>query len=216
MDHSQQWRQTVVVDEWPLVRLGLQTILESLGARVSGADVARDGLRAVSDAEADLLIVGTITDLTPSEVIHRAKQLRKSLIVVALVAQASRAEVGRLLGAGADALLERSVGAEELEDALRRLTAGERVLAPSLVPALLGAVDGGGGAQVSGGGGLLTAKEREVLARLAEGRSNAAIAAALHVTPATVKTHLAHIYEKLGAGDRNEAVVRAVALGLLS
>jgi two-component system nitrate/nitrite response regulator NarL len=215
VDHSQQWRQTVVVDEWPLVRLGLQTILESLGARVSGAAVARDGLRAVSDAEADLLIVGTITDLTPSEVIHRAKQLRKPLIVVALVAQASRAEVGRLLGAGADALLERSVGAEELEDALRRLAAGERVLAPSLVPALLGAVDGDGGAQVSGGG-LLTAKEREVLARLAEGRSNAAIAAALHVTPATVKTHLAHIYEKLGAGDRNEAVVRAVALGLLS
>lgn len=215
MDHSQQWRQTVVVDEWPLVRLGLQTILESLGARVSGAAVARDGLRAVSDAEADLLIVGTITDLTPSEVIHRAKQLRKPLIVVALVAQASRAEVGRLLGAGADALLERSVGAEELEDALRLLAAGERVLAPSLVPALLGAVDGDGGAQVSGGG-LLTAKEREVLARLAEGRSNAAIAAALHVTPATVKTHLAHIYEKLGASDRNEAVVRAVALGLLS
>jgi DNA-binding NarL/FixJ family response regulator len=215
VDHSQQWRQTVVVDEWPLVRLGLQTILESLGARVSGAAVARDGLRAVSDAEADLLIVGTITDLTPSEVIHRAKQLRKPLIVVALVAQASRAEVGRLLGAGADALLERSVGAEELEDALRLLAAGERVLAPSLVPALLGAVDGDGGAQVSGGG-LLTAKEREVLARLAEGRSNAAIAAALHVTPATVKTHLAHIYEKLGAGDRNEAVVRAVALGLLS
>ncbi len=215
MDHSQQWRQTVVVDEWPLVRLGLQTILESLGARVSGAAVARDGLRAVSDAEADLLIVGTITDLTPSEVIHRAKQLRKPLIVVALVAQASRAEVGRLLGAGADALLERSVGAEELEDALRLLAAGERVLAPSLVPALLGAVDGNGGAQVSGGG-LLTAKEREVLARLAEGRSNAAIAAALHVTPATVKTHLAHIYEKLGASDRNEAVVRAVALGLLS
>jgi DNA-binding NarL/FixJ family response regulator len=215
VDHSQQWRQTVVVDEWPLVRLGLQTILESLGARVSGAAVARDGLRAVSDAEADLLIVGTITDLTPSEVIHRAKQLRKPLIVVALVAQASRAEVGRLLGAGADALLERSVGAEELEDALRLLAAGERVLAPSLVPALLGAVDGDGGAQVSGGG-LLTAKEREVLARLAEGRSNAAIAAALHVTPATVKTHLAHIYEKLGASDRNEAVVRAVALGLLS
>lgn len=214
MDHSQQWRQTVVVDEFPLLRLGLQTVLESLGARVEGAAGARDGLRAVGDADADLLIVGTITDLTPSEAIHRAKQLRKSLIVVALVAQASRAEVGRLLGAGADALLERSVGAEELEDALRRLAAGERVLAPSLVPALLGAVDGGGGARV--GGGLLTAKEREVLARLAEGRSNAAIAAALHVTPATVKTHLAHIYEKLGAGDRNEAVVRAIALGLLS
>lgn len=214
MDHSQQWRLAVVVDEWPLVRLGLGAILEPLGARVERAGRARDGLRALAEAEADLLIVGTVTDLTPSEVIHRAKQGRKPPIVVALVAQTSRAEVGRLLGAGADALLERSVGADELEDALRRLAAGERVLAPSLVPALVGAVDGDGGAQV--GGGLLTAKEREVLARLAEGRSNRAIAAALHVTPATVKTHLAHIYEKLGASDRNEAVVRAVALGLLS
>jgi DNA-binding NarL/FixJ family response regulator len=214
VDRSRQWRQSVVVDEWPLVRLGLQAILESLGTLVAGAAMARDGLRAVAEADPELLIVGTVTDLTPSEVIYRAKQRRQPPMVVALVAQTSRAEVGRLLGAGADALLERSVGAEELEDALQRLAAGERVLAPSLVPALVGAVDGEGGAQV--GGSLLTAKEREVLARLAEGRSNRAIAAALHVTPATVKTHLAHIYEKLGAGDRNEAVVRAVALGLLS
>lgn len=186
----------------------------ALGATSTPAALARDGLRAVADAEADLLIVGTVTDLTPSELIRRAKQRWLPLTVVALVGQVSQAEVGRLLGAGADAMLRRSVGAEELEDALRRLAAGERVLAPSLVPALVGAVDGEGGAQV--GGGLLTAKEREVLARLAEGRSNAAIAAALHVTPATVKTHLAHIYEKLGAGDRNEALVRAVALGLLN
>jgi DNA-binding NarL/FixJ family response regulator len=214
VDRSRQWRQSVVVDEWPLVRLGLQAILESLGTLVAGAAMARDGLRAVAEADPELLIVGTVTDLTPSEVIYRAKQRRQPPMVVALVAQTSRAEVGRLLGAGADALLERSVGAEELEDALQRLAAGERVLAPSLVPALVGAVDGEGGAQV--GGSLLTAKEREVLARLAEGRSNRAIAAALHVTTATVKTHLAHIYEKLGAGDRNEAVVRAVALGLLS
>jgi DNA-binding NarL/FixJ family response regulator len=214
VNHSQQWRRAVVVDEWPLVRLGLEAVMAALGARVDGAALARDGLRAVTEAEVDLLIVGTVTDLTPSELIRRAKQRRPPLIVVALVGQASRAEVGRMLGAGADAMLRRSVGAEELGDALRRLGVGERVLAPSLVPALVGAVDGEGGAQV--GGGLLTAKEREVLARLAEGRSNAAIAAALHVTPATVKTHLAHIYEKLGAGDRNEALVRAVALGLLN
>ncbi|HEX6674910.1 MAG TPA: response regulator transcription factor [Actinomycetes bacterium] len=214
MNPSQQWRRAVVVDEWPLVRLGLEVVMGALGATSTPAALARDGLRAVADAEADLLIVGTVTDLTPSELIRRAKQRWLPLTVVALVGQVSQAEVGRLLGAGADAMLRRSVGAEELEDALRRLAAGERVLAPSLVPALVGAVDGEGGAQV--GGGLLTAKEREVLARLAEGRSNAAIAAALHVTPATVKTHLAHIYEKLGAGDRNEALVRAVALGLLN
>jgi DNA-binding NarL/FixJ family response regulator len=214
VNRSQQWRRAVVVDEWPLVRLGLEAVMGALGATSTPTALAREGLRAVVDTEADLLIVGTVTDLTPSELIRRAKQRFPPPTVVALVGQASRAEVGRLLGAGADAMLRRSVGAEDLEDALRRLGAGERVLAPSLVPALVGAVDDAAGAQV--GGGLLTAKEREVLARLAEGRSNAAIAAALHVTPATVKTHLAHIYEKLGAGDRNEALVRAVALGLLN
>jgi DNA-binding NarL/FixJ family response regulator len=214
VNRSHQWRQAVVVDEWPLVRLGLQAVMGALGTRVEGTGLARDALRAATEGGADLLIVGTVTDLTPSEVIHRVKQRHEPPIVVALVWQASRAEVGRLFGAGADALLRRSVGAEELQDALRRLAAGERVLAPSLVPALVGAVDGGGRAQA--GNDLLTAKEREVLARLAEGRSNAGIAAALHVSPATVKTHLAHIYEKLGAGDRNEALVRAVALGLLS
>src|SRR5512132_298943 len=187
VDRSQQWRHSVVVDEWPLVRLGLQAVLESLGARVESASTAREGLRAVARTDPELLVVGAVTDLTQSETIFGAKRRRRPPTVVALVAHASRAEVGRLLGAGADALLERSVGAAPLEEALQRLAAGERVLAPSLVPALVGAVDGG--AQV--GGTLLTAKEREVLARLAEGRSNRAIAAALHVTTATVKTHLA-------------------------
>src|SRR6266540_4007932 len=65
------------------------------------------------------------------------------------------------------------------------------------------------------GESLLTEKEREVLARLAEGGSNRAIAEALSVSPATVKTHLAHIYEKLGASDRRDALVRAIALGIL-
>ena len=64
--------------------------------------------------------------------------------------------------------------------------------------------------------GQLTRKELEVLARLAEGRSNREIAGALYVTPATVKTHLAHIYTKLGVTGRQEALARAVALGLLS
>jgi DNA-binding NarL/FixJ family response regulator len=212
---SPWWRLAVVMDDWPLFRLGLQAVLEPLGARVEHAVAARDGLRAARAGGADLVVVGSVNDLTQSETIHGAKHLSRPPLVVALLGQASRAEVGRLLRAGADALLERSVPAEELGAALRRLAAGERVLAPSLVPALVGAGEGAGDTEVGAGDGLLTSKEREVLARLAEGRSNQAIAAALHVSPATVKTHLAHIYEKLGAGDRNEAVVRAVALGLL-
>jgi ATP/maltotriose-dependent transcriptional regulator MalT len=62
----------------------------------------------------------------------------------------------------------------------------------------------------------LTAKELEVLARLAEGKSNQQIAEALFVTAATVKTHLSNIYGKLGVANRREALARALALGLLS
>jgi LuxR family maltose regulon positive regulatory protein len=62
---------------------------------------------------------------------------------------------------------------------------------------------------------LLTAREREVLVLLAEGRSNREISSALSVTLATVKSHLVRIYAKLEASNRNEALGRAVSLGLL-
>ena len=62
---------------------------------------------------------------------------------------------------------------------------------------------------------LLSSREREVLACLAQGLSNREIAATLSVTLATVKSHLVRVYAKLEAGNRNEALGRAVALGLL-
>ncbi len=63
---------------------------------------------------------------------------------------------------------------------------------------------------------MLTLREREVLAFLAAGRTNREIAGALSVSIATVKSHLVHIYDKLGAANRNEAIGRAVAAGILS
>jgi NarL family two-component system response regulator LiaR len=104
------------------------------------------------------------------------------------------------------------VGGDELSEALDKVEAGERVIAPALLPLLVGAVT----PSAPGPDSVLTSKEREVLASLAAGRSNQEIAEALFVTRATVKTHLAHIYAKLEAKDRHEAVARAVALGLLT
>jgi ATP/maltotriose-dependent transcriptional regulator MalT len=87
------------------------------------------------------------------------------------------------------------------------------VVGPSLLPLLVGVL----GAPDDGDedDGPLTPKELEVLSRLADGRSNKEIADALYVAPATIKTHLAHIYAKLGVTGRQEAVARAVELGLL-
>jgi DNA-binding NarL/FixJ family response regulator len=115
-----------------------------------------------------------------------------------------------MAGNGVSALLQRTVSPADLAQALDRVEQGERVIAPGLLPLLVGVVTTG---EDEGG---LTRKEREVLARLADGLSNREIAEALYITPATVKTHLAHIYMKLGATNRQEALARAVALGVLN
>jgi DNA-binding NarL/FixJ family response regulator len=100
--------------------------------------------------------------------------------------------------------------------------AGERVISPALLPSLAGfdapsARSAGPTAtgETSPLAVPLTSKERQVLIQLGARATNRQIAEALYVTPATVKTHLAHIYVKLGVRSRHEAMSRAVALGII-
>jgi DNA-binding NarL/FixJ family response regulator len=207
------WTTAVVVDDWELLRLGLRAALGQLGVWViAEAGLARDGLRTARARGAGLLVLGATTDLPPRVAATRAKAPHEPPIVLALATLPDPEELAGLLAAGVDGLLLRSTGVAELADALELLRAGERAVAPALLPLLVGVI---GLAPAGPGEPLLTEKEREVLARLAEGGSNRAIAEALSVSPATVKTHLAHIYEKLGASDRRDALVRAIALGIL-
>jgi DNA-binding NarL/FixJ family response regulator len=133
--------------------------------------------------------------------------------IVVFLGQASRDDLVALLNAGADAVLVRTVAPPELGDAVGKVLAGERVVSPAFMSALVGFLEPSSPPEKDA---VLTGKETEVLKSLANGRSNQEIAAALFVTGATVKTHLAHIYAKLGVRTRHEAVARAVELGLLS
>jgi DNA-binding NarL/FixJ family response regulator len=123
-----------------------------------------------------------------------------------------------LVALGVDGIALRNGSTEELATVVDRVVKGEKVVVPALLPALAGRLrlrthaDGDGEA----GGVPLTFREREVLAFLAEGRTNREIAGALSVSVATVKSHLVHIYDKLGAANRNEAIGRAVAAGILA
>jgi DNA-binding NarL/FixJ family response regulator len=209
----------VVVDEWPLVRLGIGQALRSMSIRVvAELSGGTEAARRVAELGAAWLLLGTHRDIATTEVVRRARALAPPPRVVVLLDHVSRDGLSSLLSLGVDALLVRSVGPDELADAIARVGKGERVVAPALLPLLVGVLGTTGaavGAAPEPGVDPLTRKELEVLTRLADGRSNKEIADALFVAPATVKTHLAHIYVKLGVAGRQEAVARAVELGLL-
>lgn len=205
--------RAAVVDQWALVRLGIRAVLTSREVEtVAEFEHGRDVIAWARAERADLLVLGNHLDRPALDVVTEAAGLDPRPHMALLLTNPNKEEMSALLAAGADALLVRSVGGEELSDALDKIEAGERVIAPALLPLLVGAV--APSAQTADP--LLTGKEREVLAALAAGRSNQQIAEALFVTRATVKTHLAHIYAKLDAKDRHEAIARAVALGLLT
>jgi DNA-binding NarL/FixJ family response regulator len=205
----------VIVDDWPMLRTGLAKVLTDAGGRV--VTEAGDGaaaLAAVRAHQPDLLVVGDHAG-SAAELVARALEVVPELLCVALVAGAATDDLRPLLAAGVAAAVSRSVDPEELVEVVGRVLAGERTVSPGLVARLFDGTARPPAMAEEAVSGPLTAKEREVLRLLAAGRSNADIAALLFVSAATVKTHLAHIYDKLGVANRHEALTRAVTLGLL-
>jgi len=202
----------VIVDQWSLVRLGIGAVLRSLDLRVVGDEAnARDGLQIARDASPNLIVFGSHLDVAVAEAVHRGAALPSRPRILVLLEATTRDELAGLFANGADGALLRSATGEELADAIGRLLEGERVLAPAFVPILAGVMNAAGPESSD----ALTPKEREVLALLAQGRTNREIADALFISSATVKTHLAHLYEKLGVNDRQQAITQALASGLL-
>jgi DNA-binding NarL/FixJ family response regulator len=209
---TMQTLRAMVVDEFALMRLGVMAVLEPLGIEVvAETHSGREVVSLVAVDPPDLVVLGTPADLPLVDVVER---LRGRATIVGLLTRASEQDVGLLVALGIDGIALRNGGTEEFATVVERVCKGEKVVVPALLPALAGRLRLR--AQAEGDGVLLTLREREVLAFLAEGHSNREIAGALSVSVATVKSHLVHIYGKLGAANRNEAIGRAVAAGLLA
>lgn len=208
--------KVVVVDPLPLFRAGAVAALNAGGVPVVGEAMYLDkGIELVLAERASVLLLGGAT----VEEVTDAVRALPSCSVVVLLAQPSRAELVELLGTGVAGFALRSLTAEELvatvaAAAQGRAPADGRAVEPVFVPLLVGLAQPDAPPDTKGGP-VITLKEREILAQLALGASNKAIAVALFVTPATVKTHLAHIYAKLGARSRHEALTQAFAMGIL-
>src|SRR3954447_15543436 len=116
--------KAVVIDQWPMLRLGLARVLQTVDVRVVGeAASGVEGIRAARDGHAQLVLLGDHTGGEPHEVVAEGKALPTSPHVIVLVGPGSPESVAAVLTAGADGLLVRSVASDELADSVTRVIA---------------------------------------------------------------------------------------------
>ena len=203
----------VVVDDHPVVRDGIRSMLGGVAdfEVVGEASSGPEAVALVRDSDPDVVVmdlrmpegggVDAVRELTRSRA--RAK-------VLVLTTFDTDNDTVAAIEAGATGYLLKDTPAAEIFRAVRATAAGETVLSPAVASRIASHVRTPVSAPPT-----LSAREREVLTLVARGRSNRSVAEELFVSEATVKTHLTHVYEKLGVTDRAAAVARAYDVGIL-
>jgi DNA-binding NarL/FixJ family response regulator len=212
--------RVVVADDQRVVREGLAVLLRLLpGVEVVG--MARDGEEALALVERlapDVVLMDLrMPRCDGVEATRRLRERGSATRVVVLTTYADDRSVVDALRAGARGFLTKDAGAEEIERAIAAVVRGEAAIDPAVQHHLVDAVAGGPPAQEPAAPELpdgLTPREAEVLSLIAQGLSNAEIAARLVVSEATVKSHVNHLFAKTGARDRAQAVTYAYRHGL--
>jgi DNA-binding NarL/FixJ family response regulator len=215
--------RVLIADDQLLVRTGLRTILEDVdGIEVVGE--AADGLQAVALAEAaqpDVVLMDVRMPVLDG--VEATRQVRSSAgdggpRVIVLTTFDLDEYVYAGLRAGASGFLLKDTLAADLIGAIYAVVAGDAVIAPSATRRLVERfLDSAPADEVRQAAALatLTSREREVLALIARGLSNAEIADQLYLSEGTVKTHVGRVLGKLGLRDRVQAVVLAYETGLV-
>jgi DNA-binding NarL/FixJ family response regulator len=200
---------------------------------VDDHELIRDGLSGVFSAQDDMEVVGAaksvaeafdlyeahepdviVTDLqlpdgTGLDVVRRVRKESDKVGLVVLTMHAGDDQIFAAMEAGASAFVGKDAPSTEVVKAARHATVSPRsFLCAGLAQAMM--------RRVSGESTRLSEREHDVLVLLAEGLSSAEIGPRLHLSESTVKSHVARIYQKLGASNRAQALVTAMRIGLLS
>jgi DNA-binding NarL/FixJ family response regulator len=211
----------LVVDDQPLVRAGIRALLErEEGLQVTGEEGnGRAALDRLHTTPADVVLMDLrMPVLDGIEATRRivADPALEGVAVLALTTFDDDELVFAALRAGASGFLLKDAEPEALRRAVRAAAAGEAVLDPGVTRSVLAAALDGPRPTDPELLRLLTDREREVLAAVGDGLSNDEIAAALHMSPATARTHVGRVLVKLGARDRAQLVAMAWRAGLMS
>jgi DNA-binding NarL/FixJ family response regulator len=203
----------LIVDDHPIVRDGLRAVFESEPAfEVVGQ--AADGIEAVDRAvvlDPDVVLMDLrMPRMGGVEAIRRLRERAPGTRVLVLTTFDSDADVLPAVEAGATGFLLKDAPREELRRAVHAAYLGQAVLAPSVAQKLLGRMRAPAPPAEQ-----LTDRELKVLTLVASGSTNREAAKQLFISEATVKTHLLHVYAKLGVRDRASAVAEAYKRGLL-
>lgn len=212
----------LLADDHPVVRAGLRAVLETAGDIAVAAEAGSpdDAVRAVSDAldsgaPFDLVLMDLRFGEGPGahglaggvDATARIRALPDPPQVLVVTNYSSDADILGAVSAGAVGYLLKDADPAQLVDGVRAAARGETVLSGDVATRLMG--------RLRDPARTLTARETEVLRLVADGLSNRDIAARLTLTEATVKSHLVHVFTKIGVGSRTAAVARAAELGML-
>jgi DNA-binding NarL/FixJ family response regulator len=196
----------VLVDDHPVVRAGLRALIDSQPdlAVVGEADSMASAVMVVTETRPDVVLMDLSLGSAEggSEVTARLRGLPEPPQVLVLTTYDTESDILRAMDAGARGYLLKDAPPQELFTGIRATARGETVLAPSVAATLV--------RRASSPGPVVTEREVEVLELLSSGLGNKEMARELLVSEATVKSHLSHIYAKLGVDTRAGAVAAAI------
>jgi DNA-binding NarL/FixJ family response regulator len=196
------------IDDHPLLREGIAAIITAQPDMdlVGQAADAHDGIRQFGQQKPDVTLMDVrLPDMNGIDALIKIRAQYVNARVIMLTTSQGDAEIQRAIEAGARGFLLKSMSPKDIVAAVRQVHAGKRCVPPEVAATLAEylAEDG------------LTAREIEILRLIAAGNRNRDVADTLSISEDTVKVHVKHVMEKLGANDRTEAVVIAVRRGII-
>ena len=200
--------RVLAVDDHPLLREGISAMIKSQPDMelVAEASSGRDGLERFRQHRPDITLMDLrLPDMNGIDTMAAIRTEFPDARIIILTTFEGDVEIQRALEAGARGYLLKSMPPKELLDGIRQVHAGKKRIPPEIVAQLAKHLSDE----------TLTTREVEVLRQVAGGNRNRDIAERLFISEETVKVHVKHVMEKLGASDRTEAVAIAIRRGII-
>jgi DNA-binding NarL/FixJ family response regulator len=200
--------RVLVVDDHSLLRTGVANIINQEPGFEVVAEAAngRDAIEAFMASRPDVVLMDLrMPEMEGVEAVRRIREIDAQARVIVLTTYDADEDIARALQAGAKAYILKDIAAEALVACIRDVLAGKTYLAPAAAAKLAEGVT-----RVQ-----LTPREMATLRLMADGKANKEIAGELGISERTVKTHLGHLFEKLGVTSRTEAIKVATRRGLV-